>query len=53
VMKRSYAKDQRARVGHRERFAWPRGARIDSKELWALPGTFMDVRFHPGLGEGS
>jgi hypothetical protein len=30
--KRSCAKDQSARVGHRERSAWPRGARIDSKE---------------------
>jgi len=40
-------------IGHGRRSAEPRGARIDSKKSWALPGTFMGIRPHPDPDEGS
>jgi hypothetical protein len=42
-----------ARIGHRRRFAWPRGIGFDSKKSWAPPGTFMGVRPHLDPDEGS
>jgi hypothetical protein len=41
------AKAKSARIGHKRRSAWPRGAEIDSKKSWAPPETFMGVKPRP------
>ena len=42
-----------ARIGHRGRFAEPRGVRIDLKKSRTSLGAFMGVRLHPDLDESS
>ena len=53
AMERSCAKGQKRSYWSQKKICMASRRGIDSKKLWAQPGTFMYVRPHPDTDEGS